>query len=85
MRLVVIEKAQTLVMADLKKYLKTREDAALLCLSVYLSSEEVKTRFTSWTLDEVPKAESSWEVTENLNNESTINKAARNHTAMGRR
>ena len=65
LRLVSIEKQQTLVMADLKKYLKTREDAALLCLSVYLSSEEVKTRFTSWTLDEVPKAERSWEVTEN--------------------
>ena len=61
----MIEKAQTLVMAALKKYLKTREDDALMKLSEYLSSEEVKTRFTSWTLDEVPKAERSWEVTEN--------------------
>ena len=52
-------------MEDLKKYLKKREKGAVEKLSKHLSSEEVKARFTSWTLDEVPKAESSWEVTEN--------------------
>ena len=65
LRLLFIEQQQNKVMADLNKYLKTREDEALLKLSKYLSSAEVKTRFTSWTLDEVPKAESSWGVTEN--------------------
>ena len=34
-------------------------------LSEYLSSEEVKARFTSWTLDKVPRSEDSWEATEN--------------------
>ena len=49
---------------DLNKYLKDRVDGAMRKLADYLSSEEVKVRFTSWTLDEVPKVERSWELTE---------------------
>ena len=64
-RLAFIEKQQNKVMADLNEYLKSGVDGAMQKLCKYLSSEEVKTRFTSWTLDEVPKAESSWEVTGN--------------------
>ena len=64
-RLVLIEKQQKEVMEDLKKYLKKREDGALEKLSKHLSSEEVKARFTLWTLDEVPNVERSWKVTEN--------------------
>jgi len=63
LRLLTIEQQQNKVMADLNKYLETREDNAMLKLFEYLSSEEVKARFALWTLDEVPKVESSWEVT----------------------
>ena len=61
----VIETRQSKVIEELKKYLKDRVDGAMQNLSDYLSSEEVKVRFTSWTWDEVPKVESSWEVTSN--------------------
>ena len=64
-RLEAIEQQQSEVVADLHQYLKTRTNVALQRLSEYLSSEEVKARFTSWTLDEVPSSEDSWEVTEN--------------------
>ena len=64
-RLMVIETRQSKVIEELKKYLKDRVDGAMQNLSDYLSSEEVKVRFTSWTLDGVPNVESSWEVTAN--------------------
>ena len=64
-RLDLIETQQSKVTKDLRQYLNTRVDGAVQKLSEYLSSRGVKARFTSWTLDEVPKAESSWEVTEN--------------------
>ncbi len=63
LRLFVIEKQQTQVIEDLHNYLKARVDRAVQKLSEYLNSDGVRSRFTSWTLDEVPKAESSWEVT----------------------
>ena len=59
-----IEEGQSEVMEELNKYLKDRVDGAIQNLSDYLLSEEVIDRFTSWTLDEVPKVESSWKVTE---------------------
>ena len=64
-RLEAIERQKSEVVADLHQYLKTRTKVALQKLSEYLSSEEVKVRFTSWTLDEVPRSEDSWEVTKN--------------------
>jgi len=64
-RLYSVGKEQEKVMEDLKKQLKNRVDGALEELKKYLSSEEVKARFTSWTLDEVPNVESSWYITEN--------------------
>ena len=64
-RLEAIEEQQGKVVVDLHQYLKTRTNVALEKLSEYLSSEEVKARFTSWTLDEVPRSEDSWEATEN--------------------
>ena len=64
-RLDSIEKQQNKVIRDLHEYLDERADGAMRELSKYISSGEVKERFTKWTLDEVPKAESPWEVTEN--------------------
>ena len=52
------------MMPKLEQYSKRSTDEAIKKLSQYLSTEEVKRRFTSWTLDEVPEVEGSWEVTE---------------------
>ena len=62
-RLKAIETDQNEVMDDLSRQMNKRVGDAMTQLKVYLSSEEVKARFTYWTLDDVPKAESSWEVT----------------------
>ena len=62
-RLARIELKQNEVMEDLHNYLKHRTGGAVKNLSDYLRSDGVRSRFTSWTLDEVPKAETSWEVT----------------------
>ena len=60
-----IEKEQSKVITDLNVHRKKRVNGALHELSKYLSSEDVKARFTSWTKDDVPASENSWEVTEN--------------------
>ena len=62
-RLFLIEKQQAQVMEELHNYLKSRVNGSVHKLSEYLKSDDVRARFTSWNLDEVPKAESSWEVT----------------------
>ena len=63
LRLTQIEEKQTEVMEELREYLKARTRGAVQKLDAYLKSDDVRGRFTTWTLDEVPKAESSWEVT----------------------
>ena len=62
-RLLQIEERQTEAMEELHRYLKIRVSGAEQKLSEYLKSSVVRARFTTWTLDEVPKAEGSWEVT----------------------
>ena len=64
-RIKKIEKEQSKIIADLNVYWKKRVNGALRELSEYLSSEVVKARLTSWTKDEVPAPENSWEVTAN--------------------
>ncbi|XP_022805450.1 uncharacterized protein LOC111342617 [Stylophora pistillata] len=64
-RLSTIEREQDEVMEDLRKHLKAKISEALQKLSKFLTSDEVRTRFTSWNLDEVPEVEVSWQVTEN--------------------
>ena len=53
-RLDAIEKQQDKVMADLRKYLKKRIDDTVQQLTEYLSSEEVKARFTTLNFPEIP-------------------------------
>ena len=65
-RLIQIEDKQSEVMEELRNYLKARVRGAVQKLSEHLKSDDVRNRFTTWTLDEVPKAESSWEVTKNI-------------------
>ena len=60
-RLKVMETRQSKVIEELNNYLQDCVDNAKRKLANYLSSEEVKVRFTSWTLDEVPKVEYPWE------------------------
>lgn len=62
-RLNKINSQQGQVMEELQNNMKTQVDVAVKTLSEYLKSDDVRARFTSWTLDEVPKAENFWEVT----------------------
>ena len=63
-RLSAIQLEQKEIMPNLEQYSQRRSDEAIQELYKYLSTEEVKTRFTSWTVDEVPEVHGSWEVTE---------------------
>jgi len=61
-RLNKIKSQQGQVMEELQNNMKTQVDVAVKTLSEYLKSVDIRARFTSWTLDEVPKAENSWMV-----------------------
>ena len=52
-------------MVDLRRSLDESVNDAVQRLSEYLLSEEVKTRFASWTMDEVPKEKNSRGETQN--------------------
>ena len=62
-RLVMIEKQQSSVKKELQEYLEYKTDHAVTALSKYLKSSDVKKKFTSWTLDDIPNAEESWVMT----------------------
>lgn len=62
-RLNQIEGKATEMKDELRNHLEVRVKRAVHELSEYLKSEEVRARFNSWTLDEVPKKGSSWEET----------------------
>ena len=64
-RLQSIEREQDTVGKQLQLHLKKITDEAVSALSTYLKSSEVMQQFSSWTLDEVPKTEESWEITQN--------------------
>ena len=61
-RLEKIEKQQSAVNKELQEYLKNKTDKAVSALSKYLKSSAVVEQFSSWTLDDVPNIEESWEV-----------------------
>ena len=65
-RLLKIEKQQSSVNKELQDYLENKTDYAVSTLSKYLRSSAVVERFTSWTLDDAPNTEESWEVTRNF-------------------
>ena len=65
-RLLVIEKQQSSVSQELQEYLENKTDYAVNALSKYLKSSDVVEKFTTWTLDDVPNTEESWEVTRNF-------------------
>jgi len=62
-RLNQIEGKATEMKEELRNHLEVRVKRAVHELSEYLKSEEVRARFNSWTLDEVPKKGSSWKET----------------------
>ena len=64
-RLKSIEEKQSEVVLDLHQWLKKTVNDTFHKLRTYLLSEEVKARFTSWTLDEVPRSEDNWVLTRN--------------------
>ena len=62
-RLVTIEEQQSSVNKELQEYLENKTDNAVSALSEYLKSSNVVEQFSSWTVDDVPNMEESWEVT----------------------
>ena len=64
-RLQSIERQQGTVSKELQSYLENKTDHAVRELSRYLKSPEVIQQFSSWTLDDVPNTEQSWELTKN--------------------
>ena len=65
-RLLKIEKQQSSINKELQEYLENKTDYAVSTLSKYLKSSAVEETFTSWTLDDAPNTEESWEVTRNF-------------------
>ena len=64
-RLQSIERQQGTVSKELQSYLGNKADHAVSALSRYFKSPEVMQQFSSWTLDDVPNTEESWERTKN--------------------
>ena len=64
-RLQSIERQQGTVSKELQSYLENKTVHAVRALSRYLKSPEVIQQFSSWTLDDVPNTEQSWELTKN--------------------
>ena len=62
-RLSQIEEKENEMMEELRNHMETSIKSAVHELSEYLKSVDVKARFTTWTLDDAPNAESSWGVT----------------------
>ena len=68
-RLKKIEKDEKQVIKDFHKLFNDQVNSVVQRLSKHLSSDDIKTRFTSWSLDEAPDENGSWdEVEENVNN-----------------
>ena len=61
-RLEKIEKEQSSVKTELQEYLEKKTNDAVDVLSKYLKSSDVVKQFTSWTVDDVPNSDDSWEV-----------------------
>ena len=62
-RLSQIEEKETQMIEELRNHMEASVRSAVHELSKYLKSDDVKARFTTWSLDEVPNAEGSWEAT----------------------
>ena len=62
-RLRGIEEKENSVGRELQEYLENQTESAVTSLSKYLTSSEVVQKFTSWTLDDTPRAMGKWEVT----------------------
>ena len=61
-RLPGIEEKENSVGRELQEYLENQTESAVTSLSKYLTSSDVQ-KFTSWTLDDTPRAMGKWEVT----------------------
>ena len=65
-RLKTIERQQGKISEELHSYLEDRTKRAVSSLSTYLQSPEVMQQFSSWTLDDVPNTQESWDLTWNF-------------------
>ena len=60
-----IEWQRGTISKELQSYLENKTDHAVSSLSRYLHSPEVIEQFSSWTLDDVPNTQESWDLTWN--------------------
>lgn len=68
-RLKQIEKDEKKVINDFHKLFNDEVNSVVRRLSKHLSSDDIEARFTSWSLDEAPDDNGSWdEVEEKVNN-----------------
>ena len=68
-RLKEIEKDEKKVIKDFHKLFNDQVNSVVQRLSKHLSSDDIKARFTSWSLDEAPDENGSWdEVEEKVDN-----------------
>ena len=68
-RLKEIEEDEKKVLKDFRKTYNDQVNSAVQRLSAHLSSDNIRARFTSWSLDEAPDENGSWdEVEENVSN-----------------
>ena len=73
-RLQSIERQQGTVSKELQSYLEKKTDDAVTTLSRYLKTAEVMQQFSSWTLDDAPKTEESWELTKSYIQKALMNR-----------
>ena len=64
-RLQSIERQRGAISKELQSHLENKTGHAVSSLSRYLKSPDVMQQFSSWTLDDVPNTEESWDLTWN--------------------
>lgn len=68
-RLKEMEKDEKKVIKDFQKLFNDQVNSVVQRLSKHLSSDDIKARFTSWSLDEAPDENGSWDEVEEKVNE----------------
>lgn len=63
LRLEAIERQQSEIGEELHKVMEACTQSATLQLFEFVTSEDFKARFTSWTLEEIPKLRDNWQDT----------------------
>ena len=82
-RLKQIEKDEKKVINDFHKLFNDEVNSVVRRLSKHLSSDDIEARFTSWSLDEAPDENGSWDEVEEKVNNVLCSRFLRNCGAVG--